>query len=210
MRKAHFYITKLLDRGWDDDFIAKFCNIKPPRFKQLKKIGTIPTVLEVRRLRSMLRLPTKEALKSANEVWAARTPVVIEPEVESHVVAVEEEPVLETPGRMFRHLEGLTDKQWGVLKKLEREFAPTRLDRREAITASSLRRFGLVTDTVYKTNKGRLREWALTDLGTEACSLREMELSVQQETGSESSADTSSASPARDSSPSGEPPPQVH
>mgnify|MGYP003131141471 FL=1 len=145
MRKAWFYIKKLNEKGFTDEDIISKTHFHPGRYQNLKKIGTIPTTKEIRKLRSLLVLNTQKQRASALHVWR-------QPRVET--------PMDETPKQNKVKAKVFTDKQVEVLKTLEKE--PTPLARTQAVVASSLRKSGLVKSHLNDNNR---RVYELTDSG---------------------------------------------
>lgn len=144
MRKAWFYIKKLNEKGFTDEDIISKTHFHRGRYHNLKKIGTIPTTKEIRKLRSLLILNTEQQRKDALKVWYAPR----------DAERMDETPKPQPKARAF------TDKQIEVLKLLEKESTP--LVRTQAVVASSLRKSGLIKSHLNDNNR---RVYELTDAG---------------------------------------------
>lgn len=144
MRKAWFYIKRLKEKGLTDEDIIKKTHFHKGRYEFLKRIGTIPTKKEIRKLRSMLILSSEESRKSALKIWDnARSKE-----------KPEEKPVKIEKPRVF------TKNQIDVLKTLLKK--ETVLPRTKAVVASSLRKNGLVETYLNENDK---RVYKLTESG---------------------------------------------
>lgn len=145
MRKAHFYITRLLEKGFTDRDIIAQTRFHPARYEILKRIGTIPTTEEVRKLRSMLILSPEQKRDAAIQIWN-------QPRVESQKV---EEKKPDTPAAPV-----ITEKQMDVVRYLKD--GPTPLPQKLAVIAGNLRKNGIVKTKLGENNR---RVYELTETG---------------------------------------------
>tara|TARA_R110002110_G_scaffold64005_1_gene177197 strand:+ start:3492 stop:3953 length:462 start_codon:yes stop_codon:yes gene_type:complete len=146
LRKAWFYINNLLNKGFTDEEILMKTRFHKGRYEMLKKVGTIPTIKEVSKLRSMMILSTKERRSSALDIWSS-----VDTRGQNRATEPEKEV---TPLPVF------TERQIEILKTLRGKDLP--LARADATVAAHLRKRGLVSTKLNESNR---RIYALTETG---------------------------------------------
>jgi len=148
-RKAHFYIKRLEDRGWTPERICKLARIHRARFNRLRLIGTLPTRVEITRLRSLMKVPSESQRALAREAWIT--------EAEKPVVIHKAPPI------------SLTPRQRSVLEAIARVrrsgLDETALERVDASLASRMRR----QELTYIKEVGGTKMYGLTPLGLGVC-----------------------------------------
>ena len=156
-KKALFYIKRLIDKGFSEEKVAKFCNVHPARFDKLKLPGTIPTRLEVHRLRNMLRLSPESTHKAAAAVWAEARAKSSDKAPEKPLESTEAPDVALTE----RQIETL-----GLLAEITtRGQRATVLDRTNASLSSRMQKHGLTFVEFDTAGKKTFRRYGLTEAG---------------------------------------------
>ena len=152
--RARKYITILTNKGWSDEEIADFCNIKVPRFGFLKKLHAVPKRIEVDRLRAMLKKGFGDSHQRALSVWkdalaGPREPIVV-PE-DFHPTELQIETMREI-ARATRH-----DQPACVLESSM------------AASAARLRKQDITFVHEIPVGRKTVKRYGLTRIGLEAC-----------------------------------------
>lgn len=149
-RRAHFYIKRLEDRGWTPERICKLARIHRARFNRLRLIGTIPTKLEISRLKSLMKIPSDSQRAAARQPWI---------DTSNKSPEIHKAPPI-----------NLTPRQRAVLEVIARArrsgLDETALERVDASLASRMRRQNLT----YINEVGGVKMYGLTPTGVGMCS----------------------------------------
>ena len=151
--RAMFFIKRLREKGWTDEKIKSFCHITDTRFKWLCMPGCIPKNIEVKRIQAMMRMTPPELEQSVKDVWKSAWTTA------------------DAPNRP-ESMEGLSERQIRVIgllcKATSQGHKSSVLARRDAVSAASLRKRGLVSASTITVGDRVVKQWALTNTGTEA------------------------------------------
>ena len=150
--KAMFFIKRLREKGWSDEKIKSFCHITDTRFKWLCMPGCIPKNIEVKRIQAMMRMTPPELEQSVKDVWKS---------------AWSTAPAPKRP----EGIDDLSERQRGVLKLLSTASSQGHkasvLARRDAVSAASLRKRGMVSASSLTVGDRVVKQWSRTNSGME-------------------------------------------
>lgn len=150
--KAMFFIKRLRDKGWPDEKIKSFCHITDTRFKWLCMPGCIPKNIEVKRVQAMMRMTPPDLEQSVKDVWKLAWASA-------------------DPPKRPEGIDDLSERQRGVLRLLSqaasRGHNASVLAHRDAVSAASLRKRGMLSVSTLTVGDRVVKQWALTNNGRE-------------------------------------------